>query len=481
VSQGSFATRVELPPFDLSSLETVISALSSDNDEVVMGALDLLAAQDKVRLIPALLVYHPSPRVVERVLELFVQHDRRDFASLSDRLLRHESPQIRAAALRARLQARADLTLLRQAMNDPSPLVRATALVGVAIAGDDVEAQLAAAVESPDASARRALAAAIERQPSPIFDATLLRLLHDLDEGVRTEVIRAMRRRPSGDFIAPLVDTLATRSRAEVRRALVAHGERALSYLAQALVDEELPHEIRRHVPRTISQFPADRAAPILLARYEDETDGMVRFKILRGLGRLRAQNPTMAIDQGLLDRAIDGTLEAIRRLNRWRKALVVGQERTEVGELLATLLKDKQRHAIERLFRLLGLGYPDEHFERIYAGVVSSDKRRQAQSIELLSNLIEPPRRDLILSVLDEGADQGETPTQEEALGQILDATSEALEALAAYRAAELGLTRLRPRLEQLRERPSRFLPEVAERALAVLGQPRSEKTARA
>jgi cyanophycin synthetase len=40
-------------------------------------------------------------------------------------------------------------------------------------------------------------------------------------------------------------------------------------------------------VPRTISRFPAEEAAPLLLRQVVAEEDGMVRYKILRGLGRL--------------------------------------------------------------------------------------------------------------------------------------------------------------------------------------------------
>ena len=76
--------------------------------------------------------------------------------------------------------------------------------------------------------------------------------------------------------------------RVEARKALLAIGAPALAFLKAALDDANTPLAVRRHVPRSISQFSPELAAPLLLERLLSEHDGSVRFKILRGLGRLR-------------------------------------------------------------------------------------------------------------------------------------------------------------------------------------------------
>jgi ATP:ADP antiporter, AAA family len=490
LGEGSFATRVELPQFDVSSLETVIAALSSDQDELVLAALDLLEAQGKVRLIPALLVYHPSPVVVERTLELFVGHGRTDFMTLTGRLMRHESPEVRAAALRARMAVTSDPTLLHQAMFDSSPVVVATAVVGLVVAGEAEVDKLDEVAASHDPAARRALATAIARNPSPRFVEVLSRLVHDISQSVRVEAVRATTLQPSPEFVPALVDLLAGRIRAEVRTALLAHGDHAFEFLALALVDETLPHAVRRHIPRTLSLFAPARAAPILLERFEHERDGMVRFKILRGLGRLKAKHPELELDSTMLDRAITSTLETLRRLVHWRR-VVEGKveiwdgdrprETTPVQELLAALLIDKRNHTVERLFRLLGLAQPDENFEHIHRGLIGDDVRVRAQSVELLSNVLVGARRDEVIEILD-GLSGEELPAVRSYAGtleSLLDSSSESLAGLAAYHAAELGLEILRPRIEQLRRRTSRFLPEIASRALEIMTQATSRRSA--
>ena len=61
------------PQLAVATSTKAMTALNSPNDNEVIAAFDLLADQDRVRLIPALILYHPSHRVVVRALELFAQ------------------------------------------------------------------------------------------------------------------------------------------------------------------------------------------------------------------------------------------------------------------------------------------------------------------------------------------------------------------------------------------------------------------------
>ena len=49
-------------------------------DTSLAASIDLLAEYDKARVIPSLLLYHPSRAVVLRTLEVLTTSDRRDFA-----------------------------------------------------------------------------------------------------------------------------------------------------------------------------------------------------------------------------------------------------------------------------------------------------------------------------------------------------------------------------------------------------------------
>jgi len=492
--EGAMRPRGDLPALDLGSLEALFTALNSRDDSEVIGAMELLAEGGRARLIPALVLFHPSRAVVLRALEMFAAAQRTDFVSVADRLLTHEDAEVRAAALRARTAVTPDESLLRRAASDADPLVSATALMGLLSGGwmtDDAQVALEDLMKSSAASSRCALAAAMGAQhvPVPAFEPLLLRLAEDPDQGVQAETATAMSALRLPSFVPALIPMLAsTHLRPVARAALVAIGPPALADLDEALRDPQLPHEVRSHVPRTISRFAAEDAAPLLLRQLVLEGDGMVRYKILRGLGRLAAENPGLALAAAVLHSGTERTLEAVFRLIHWRTVLEEGasadaRRATPGYELLVALLRDKEAHALERLFRLLGLQYRGEDFEKIYRGLRSSSAKVRASSRELLENLVRPPLRDAILAAVDEVPDRARLPRAgalyravplgyDDLLARLIEEPGETVRCLAVYHVGELGLASLRPRLEAVRAESGAglFLLRVVERALSLL-----------
>lgn len=492
--EGSLQARTDLPDLDLGSLEALFAALNSRDDAEVVGALDLLALEGRVRLIPALVLYHPSRTVVLRSFELFEKSGRTDFIPIADRLLSHADAEVRAAALRARAAAQPDEAILRRASRDPSPLVQATALVGLVAGGwvtDEAQQILDALLKTGSVDARAALAQAIQRQPAPAFTEVLLQLADAPQAEVQVRAVEAMGAVRSERFFPELLSALSSREvRGAARAALLAHGEDALRFLDEALGDPALPHEIRRHVPRTISRFPAAGAAPVLQKHLQREADGMVRFKIIRGLGRIAADHPEVAFDDGVLSSATERTLEAAFRLIQWRVTLVRGAEedphRATTGhELLVALLRDKEVHAVERIFRLLGLQFRTEDFRQIHRGLRNTNPKVRSSSRELLEHLLEPPLRQAVLALVDDAPDARRLAQArpyfvaaplgyEDLLRSLLGETSETVRCIAAYHVGELGLSELRGQLEAFEEKqPGFFVARVIERALRLLSNP--------
>ena len=488
--EGTLRTAVDLPPVDLVSLETLFGALNSGDDHEVLAALDLLADEGRARLIPALILYHPSQKVVLHALSLFAREGRTDFLPVAERLLRHDDAEIRAAALRTRTQVKPEEALLRAAGSDPSPLVRATAVAGLLAGGwggEEARAALAALVEDGAAETSLALARAIAAQPAPAFEDALLHLADGPHERVLVQVARAMGAAPSPRFLPALLGLLGRHEvRAEARRALVAYGDSGLAFLDRALGDHALPAELRRHVPRTIVLFDPPAAAAVLERHILEEPLGAVRYRILRGMNRLAAR-ADVGFDPALLRRAATATVEGVLRLVHWRWVLERGaRERTERAgpghELLVQLLRDKEDQAVERLFRLLALQHRGEDFKGIYRGLRAAEPRARASSRELLENVLAPPLREPVLAIVDEAPDEARlargrelfAPADlgyEQVLELILERGGESLRCVVAHHVGELGLSGLRPRLEALAEgEPGFFLSRVVERTLAAL-----------
>ena len=154
--------------------------------------------------------------------------------------------------------------------------------------------------------------------------------------------------------------------------------------------------------------------------------------------------------------------------------------------QLLTTLLRDKEVHAVERLFRFLGLRHRGEDFEKIYRGLRSGSAKVRASSRELLENLLEPGVREAVLGIVDDVPDlerlahgtpfyTAERLDYERLLFVLLDQQGETVRCIAAYHVGELGLTAFRERLESFQRAPTGlFVQRVIERSLALIAPPR-------
>ena len=245
-----------------------------------------------------------------RALEIFAADGRSDFLPVADRLLRRADPEIRAAALRARTRVAPEEMPLRAADADPSPLVRATALAGLVAggwAGDDGPGQIESLLADGGAEAEEALARAIAQQPSPAFEAVLLRLAESPSENVLVHAAQG-----HGRAAQPALPARAARHARAARRP--GRGARGAARLRRG--GAGLPRRGARR-PRA-----ADRAAPapaahdrrcsrraeaaaVLERHVLEETSGAVRYRILRALNRL-ASSPDVVLDVATLRRGAE-------------------------------------------------------------------------------------------------------------------------------------------------------------------------------
>jgi len=485
--EGVIEARGGLPELDLVSLEALFASLNSGDDAEVLSALELLDAEGRTHLVPALILYHPTAAVVVRALELFEASGRNDFVPVAERLLAHSDAEVRAAALRALSTVAPDPVRLRGAVGDPSPLVRATGLAGLlALAGPDEDPgplrEVILSETSPEA--RRALARAIERRPVPAFVPVLQALVSEPDAAIQAAIARSASQLREVSFLPALLEQLRRETvRGEAQAALRTFGREGLEFLEAALADTRLPQELRRHLPRAIASFPPREAVPVLQRHLLLEEDGLVRYRVLRALGRVAARHPEVALDSELLTTAAGRTIEVLARLEHWREVLerdATGEARHAPGhQMIAALLRDKSEHAEERLFRLLGLIHRREDFRRIYRGLRSANARVRSSSRELLENVLVPPLKTPALAIVDRrpGPERraatapfyAPPPLDYESLvGALIEQPGETLRSLAIFHAGELGLRGLRRTMTRVRgEGTSLFVAQMVDRAI--------------
>jgi hypothetical protein len=110
-----------------------------------------------------------------------------------------------------------------------------------------------------------------------------------------------------------------------------------------------------------------------------------VRFRILRALGHIAAGHPEVNLNEEILQRAIERTIDAATELllaHQLVRGAAEDPGRVTSGHsLIVMLLRDKERHAVERIFRLLGLRFRREDLRSIHRGLANANPKTRAGS----------------------------------------------------------------------------------------------------
>jgi AAA family ATP:ADP antiporter len=131
VKAGAIETRTQVPALDLRSLESLVAALGSEDDDEVLASITLLVDYERAHMIPALLLYHPSRSVVLRTLEVFANARRHDYFGAARRLLDRDDDELRAAAMLALAGQMNQQDLEAELAKAPPLAVRAALLVAL--------------------------------------------------------------------------------------------------------------------------------------------------------------------------------------------------------------------------------------------------------------------------------------------------------------------------------------------------------------
>ncbi len=459
---GELQRDVQVPALDAESVEVLLESLASPDEHEALAALDLLGGRGG--RIPTLVLYHPSAAVVRTALAQIRGTDRGDVIRVLERLIEHGDPQIRASALLAAAQGGLDDDRVRAALGHRDLEVRAAAHVALHARGVDLGDALHRMIDE-GVSARLAIVHAIGFAPGAWAKPLLDVLLSYREPSVMRRALRVLAEAPDLVELPRVLGLLADpHVRGEARRVFTAIGDRGLAALVEALDDPRVPREVRRHVPRTISRFKSQLGIRALVARLPREPDGTTEFKILRALGRMRAQWPMLEVDvrtlRGYVRRSLADSARYTLLLDHLASSSITGTADTE---LLRELLADKRRFAIEHVFRGLGVLDPRAGMRSVHAAMTGRDDVRHAAAREIVEQLLPLELRGPLFALFDDltlaerrtrlGAFAiRPIATHEELVATLLEDPSESLRCIAAHHVAERGLTVLRADLARLR-----------------------------
>lgn len=386
---------IDVNQLNLDGVEVVLEALSSPEENRVLGAMALFEQAGRTGLIPALVLYHPSPEVLVRALELIPNTTRKDWVPLAERLLMHPAHRVRLEAVRALGQAGHWRKLDLRAFDDDEVCATACFFHADRLPEPAAHPELSALLSGERGGPLTlvALVKAIARYGDRRWSAVLERLARLGAPELDRYLPRAMARTRDTRFLPVLVRRLAYRDgRVEVRQALVALGDEGLAALSTALFDPRTDPAVVLHIPRAISRFESRRARDLLLDVLESDLPGAVRFKALRGLGRIASTTNLRFSRRRVLPFVEENAREALLSgvLAARIQEGVADAPRAAIpsGSLLVSLLEDKVRQSLERMTRLLSLIHRHEDLRRVYFALVSAQPAAMANAGELLEVL---------------------------------------------------------------------------------------------
>lgn len=405
-------------PLDEHGLDILVASLGSDSDAEVIAALELLDEQRSGTLVPSVILFHPSVAVVARAAALLVARRRADALGPLRRLATSSDAERRVIAVRGIAAfGGEERALLVAATHDDVAAVRATALVALVARGESLE-ELAKTIDVDTSQRENILAAlrAIAASPHPVFARALdfAATPHDVD--VHRELVLALGALKDPKFLPVLASALARRgTREAARRGLTALGTEAIAYLGALSFDETAPRGVVLHIPRTLARFFDPAAVAALLALIERHKDGLVRFKALRGLGRIVTRAPRTPVSTSRLERAITVAVEDTTRAHAAFRALrahALEMDRNSDGgnpaiPLVLDYLAARRKQALERIFRLLAIRFPSEDYYRIGMSVAAALGTEHArnnlyrEARELLETVLRGRQRGAILTLL--------------------------------------------------------------------------------
>ena len=395
---------------DRGSLDALRAMLGERDEELVLYAMDVALSIGRKDLLPADLVKHPSPKVRLKAIEVVPLQEQ----ELLERLRADPDVTVRAKVMaRACVVGRPDspLSLVYEQLAVPDIRLRLAALSCLAhqVGSNGTERLtrfLNAVVEDLEENSPRWKDVA-EGLGEIHHAATLelhIRLLHHPNREVRKEAILSAGRVGHRDLVPVLVRLLDDREYSgAAQHALQEYGTRILGTLGDVLKDPSEPLEIRRAIPAVLGNIPHQDSVNLLLESLGDG-DGLLRFRAIRALNRLRQKDENYQFDRDKISRRIRDDGEKTRG---YQQALVRLYPDGKGEDLLASLLEEKVKQGKERVFRMLGLILPATSAHAAYRALLGEDRLKKASAAEYLDQTLpDELRASVLLLAQDAPAD---------------------------------------------------------------------------
>lgn len=480
------AERGSTPVLERTASQMLTARLAGEPDEIVY-ALSLFEMAHDRAVHPAVrgLLAHPSPEVRRRALALL---SRADDASVTERvqeMLHDPDLEVRTEALLYLTEhSNVDPLQRLESVGDFEDFsIRASMVAFLARPGraQNIEAaqlMLARMVDEggPQGQRTRLEAARLVGFLPDLFDREIKRLLQDEDVEVARAAILAAGRLKKRMFVGRIIERMQEPALVPAAvEALASFGDRIVGTLRDALVDAEMPLDVRREIPSVLLAI-GTRAAQTVLTESVLDKDVVLRYHCIAALNKLGQMHPERPVDRKIVESVL-----AAEIMGHYRSYQVMGTlTRSPSGGIdpVRQGLEESMTKESERIFRLLKMLYPAHDLHSAWVGLQSSDPVVHDNALEFLDSVLRPEMRAVLMPLIDR-----EVPLRmrivraNRLLGSSLGGRDEAVEVLtksddpwlrscAAYAIGELNLAKFAPVLDRWTGDPDPLLRAAAAEA---------------
>lgn len=481
---------------DAATVELLLRTLKSPDERELLYALDLLDTARGLHLTPHLLplLHHPSEAVRKRVLLMLSKTGDPAALPAVRRLLDDTSIEVQAEAVHyiCMYDELPPMEQMQRFLKDPDSVPRAAAAACLVLHhGGDTALAMARQVLEQMLKGERgdqgkvAAARTLEVVQDEVLYPYLLMLLQDRVPAVVIQAIQSAGTLRSPEFIPPLIRALEDRRfRRYAVRSLACYGADAVVNLETLMEHGTASGDLKKSVPRVLGLIQKQDSVD-LLVRELRHPEASLRYEILRGLNRLHARDRSLRFPTGEIREILCQEVRAHYEMLNALQTCCPEREDPSGGttDLLGHVFKERLDHALERIFRLLGLLYPQQDIYSAYRILASGRKDLRPAALEFLDNILSPKDRQQIITLVDdlpaaERLYQGSALIEpvkrgrEEILLDILQGQDPWMRACAVYTIGQRWIASLIPRAELAQADADPLVREAAYLALRMVGR---------
>ena len=400
---------------EASTINTLKTALKSDNERQVVYALDMLSSVKGVDLVNDVkpLLKHKVCEIRRKSVQILQSSDDKLLINEIKELLNDPEPEVGLAAMHYICEQSGDDSenVMKSFLEYSDQRIMSTAVVCIAEYGspeckyllnEAVLQKLLALEGEVGVNSRIQLAKALGALNKPAFRSYLISLMNDSSLAVARQAMKSAGCTRDREFVLILIKKLADKQyRVDARKAIVEYGNRVLGTLRDYLTDDSVDFVIRKNIPGVLREIPTQESVNILTDSLIS-SDPPLKYYIVKALNSLRSKYSELRFDQKEIDSAI---VDETKSYYEILQMLEHHKERKEIpaGKLLKKALEEKLDKNLERIFRLLGLRYPPKDIYNSYQRIISNKDRLRASAIEFLDNLLSKDIKKYLLPILDQ------------------------------------------------------------------------------